>query len=251
MARWVSGDTRKLGSDMMLVQNLDAGACRIELHLDPERQKTPFNTLPYINLLHGKPGSVPNRTRLNMKWISADKLSIEFPLYGSETILPTIHIDGQPPTTLTPLCQPYSPEFRPPQEGRGFETLRKLAKITGGTERGDISTIWQSLPAQKHMIEISHWLYLLAILTLLIDVLQRRTGIISTLNKPTIPKLTINLKKSPKPTQKKPTKHKTESQNLENIHKAPHQSTKAPEKEPNTISAMQKARQRARHRTKR
>jgi len=249
MARWTAGNTGQLPEGIMQEQTIDDGVCRIKLHLDPDRKSTPFNSRPYLNLLHGNPGTKPQRDKLNFKWIAADTLAAEFQLYGSETALPTIHIEGQPPLTLSPVCLPYSPEFRPPQPGCGLETLSRLARITGGRECGDISTIHNSLPHRARMIEISLWLYISAALMLLTGVLQRRTGILSNLKKPQFKKISINLTrnqktvKPPKPKQEKESKQKPA---------APPKSKPAKSKpEENTLSALQEARRRAKRRNRR
>jgi hypothetical protein len=251
MARWVAGDSGTLPADMMLVQELTDGACRIELHLDPYRSKTPFHGEPHVDVLHGIPGAAPNRTRYPMTWVSADRLSMELPLYGQETALPTVHIGELTPAQLAPVCLPYSPEFRPPIAGRGFESLLRIAEITGGKESGDVSTIWRNLPTQSRQMDISHWLYILAIVVLLLEVLQRRTGVLSTTTRPPFRKASQQSKtrNAPPRRPKRPKAGKLRTENSQ----PPTPNTQRPTEnsDSSTLDALKEARKRARRRTQR
>lgn len=248
MVRWVAGDKGPLPPDMMLEQTLNEGVCRIELNLDPERKNTSFNGVPYISMLHGIRGANPKRERLNMKWVDADKLAVEFSLYGDETALPTVHIDGQSPVTLRPVCLPYSPEFRPVQADRGFNALQKLANTSGGRECGNVGTIWNDLPKQIGFLDISSWLYMLAILFLLIDVLQRRTGILSWIKVPASYQIKIDFRKEPH-ADKVSSSGRDKKKVL--AKKEEERPVTVEVKEDDTISALHRARRRGKHRTKR
>ena len=59
LARWTIGDPVKLPRNMMLTQRMAGGICRIELHLDPEREKEPFTGTPTVSILRGESGSTP------------------------------------------------------------------------------------------------------------------------------------------------------------------------------------------------
>ena len=251
LARWVAGDSGSLPADMMLVQELTGGACRIELHLDPRRKKTPFHGQPYVDVLHGIPGAAPSSTRFAMKWVSADRLSMELPLYGQETALPTVHIGECAPAQLAPVCLPYSPEFRPPVAGRGFDSLRRLAEITGGKESGDVSTIWHKLPTQTRHMDVSHWLYILAIVVLLLEVLQRRTGLLSTTTLPTFKR--PHIKGGTRNSEPKPPKRKRSPNAKQRSPKTKTQAAQppAPPADDSTMDALEEARKRARRRTQR
>lgn len=59
------------------------------------------------------------------------------------------------------------------------ETLANLANATGSMERLSIPDIWNDLPKQKQYINRSHFLALAAMVLLLIEVFERRTGLVS------------------------------------------------------------------------
>ncbi len=179
LARWVAGAGSPLGPDMLLTQQLEGGICTIKLHLDPDRQTEPFKELPQVTTLQGRPGSAPQSRKNNLQFVDADTLAVEIPVFGSDTFLSTVEVPGQNPVTLPAVCLPYSPEFQPADIGQGPQSLVRLAKITGGKERIDLSGIWSDLPKRPQMIALSKWLLLAAVLLLLLEVLERRTGLLT------------------------------------------------------------------------
>jgi hypothetical protein len=120
------------------------------------------------------------------------------PLYGSDTALTTVEIPGHGPVALPPICLPYSPEFEPaataaaqgataspalPLEasrlGWGLAALERLARSTGGKERIDLASAWKDIPKHPRLIPLSAWLLIGAAIVLLLEVLERLTGLLS------------------------------------------------------------------------
>jgi Mg-chelatase subunit ChlD len=178
-ARWVAGGSGLLPAGLLLTQAVREGVCRLTLHLDPDRSVAPFTGVPRAVFLHGVMGAAPRRKALDMAWVSADRLEAEFTLSGDETALPTVTVPGVAPITLAPVCLPYSPEFRPVTAGSGHAALARLAEATGGGERLDVAAIWRALPSRVRMLDTAWLCYVLAIGLLLLDVLQRRTGVLT------------------------------------------------------------------------
>jgi hypothetical protein len=114
-----------------------------------------------------------------MNWSSADTLSAEVPLRGSETILPTIEVPGVGQATLAPMCLPYSPEYQPPVPGRGSAALERLAKSTSGGERLNLAGVWKDIPRKPRLIPLASYLLLAAVMLFLLEVFERRTGLLS------------------------------------------------------------------------
>lgn len=179
LARWVVGDTSDLGRDILLTQEVQSGSCLIKLHLNPEREDQPLTDLPKVTTLHGISGKAPGTKKTTMRFQNADTLIAEVPLAGSETSLSTVEISGLTPVTLPPVCLPYSPEFKPAEAGKGVAAMMQLAKATNGSERVNLTKIWDDLPRQPQMISISTWLLLIAVVFLLLEVFERRTGLLS------------------------------------------------------------------------
>src|SRR5262245_7222539 len=184
LARWVAGDTSNLPGNMLLTQDVKNGVARIELHLDPERDESgatslSLNELPKVTTLRGVSGSKPSSEKAEMRWESADTLEIDIPLRGNETALSTVDVPGAGRLPLSPMTLPYSPEYKPVSGEEGESALARIAQATGGKERVDLSGVWKDLPRLPRLIELSPWLLMLAILFLLIEVLERHTGLIT------------------------------------------------------------------------
>ena len=114
-----------------------------------------------------------------MQWISPDLLQVEVPLRGSETALSTVEVSGVGRLSLAPVCLPYSPEFKPAEADEGVLALERVAQATGGRERVDLAGIWKELPKLPRLIDLTPLLLGMAIMLLLLEVLERRTGMVS------------------------------------------------------------------------
>ena len=179
MARWTAGDVNTLPGNLMVTQEVKKGIGVVQLHLDPEREADPFTDLPGVTTLHGIAGSKPEVERSTMRWTSADTLEAEIPVRGSETALSTVEVSEVGRLSLAPVCLPYSPEYRPVEADEGVLAMERVAQATGGRERVDLSGIWKELPKQPRLIDLTPLLLGIAILLLLLEVLERRTGMVA------------------------------------------------------------------------
>jgi len=178
LARWVAGPSGPLGEGMLLTQEVKDGVNVVQLHLDPERKGESFTTLPPAVTLRGLQGEAPRSTRANLRWTGADTLAIDVPLGGTETTLTTVEVPGYGPVALPPVCLPYSPEFKPDHNERGLQALEKLSRSTGGKERLELASIWQDMPRQPRLMPMTRWLLAAVLALLLLEVLERRTGLL-------------------------------------------------------------------------
>lgn len=249
LSRWTAGAAANLPGEMLVTQEVRNGISRIRLHLDPERDASAasLNQLPTVTTLRGAPGSPPKSEKAEMRWESADTLLLDLPLQGSETALSTVEVPNGGRLTLAPVALPYSPEFKPAGPDEGVPALARLAQATTGRERLDLSGIWKDLPRRPRMIEIAPWLLFLAIFTLLLEVLERHTGLLSAQALPTLRRLRlpeIRAPRSRKKTVAPPAPTIAES--------APAADGAEPPPEPAAIlNALQEARRKAGERTKR
>jgi Mg-chelatase subunit ChlD len=179
LARWTAGAANPLKDNMLLTQEVRDGVNVIQLHLDPERKGESFAGLPKVATLRSLGHDAPRVERSTLRWTGADTLAIEVPLDGGETTLSTVEVPGYDAVPMSPVCLPYSPEFKPAQHDRGLVTLEKLGRATGGVERIDLAGIWRDLPRQVRYIPIARYLLLLAVLCWLAEVLERRTGLLT------------------------------------------------------------------------
>ena len=184
LVRWTAGKSQGLGKGMVATQELRNGVCRIELHLDPTRETTPFVRLPELTSLSARPGEIAATQKTGMRWLSADTLLGEIPLAGSETILTTVSAPGMGQATFAPMCLPYSPEYLPRSPGRGVEALEQLARSTGGCQRLNLGDVWRDIPRRPRLISLGPYLLLVSVVVFLLEVIQRRTGILSVRWKP-------------------------------------------------------------------
>lgn len=254
LARWTAGAVDELPPTMLLTQKIEEGACVITLHLDPGRESDPFGPPPKIKSLYGSNAETPRSMTSAMRWISADELETRIMLKGSETLLPTVEFEGGSRKVLAPVRLPYSPEFRPPSPAKGADTLAAIAVATGGSERINVTGIWDLLPKRPRFIEFSPWLYGAALLCFLLSILQRRTG---------LPFVGLRRKRSEQPVEEpQSASSKTDARRPERraakirtkespSASAPSSSQSSEQDQDSTLSAMELARKRAGHRTKR
>ncbi|MDE0506209.1 MAG: VWA domain-containing protein [Candidatus Poribacteria bacterium] len=179
LVRWTAGDSGDMPREMLLTQEVKNGINVVELHLDPERQGDPFREPPRATLLRGIVGQKPTVEEFNLSWASADTLAVDIPIHGSETVLATVEVPGAGNFSLPPVCLPYSPEFRPATAESGRETMERLAHATGGKTRINFGAIWNDLPREPRLLELKPWLLIAALILLLVEILERRTGLIS------------------------------------------------------------------------
>lgn len=208
LARWTAGDTANLPGNMLATQQVKNGVSVIQLHLDPDRdggtEPRPVgsgsagsvprpvgsdSSMPKVTTLRGVAGSKPTAEKSEMRWADADTMEVSIPLNGSETALSTVEVPGAQPLTLSPVTLPYSPEFKPVENDEGQTALAKLAQSTGGKERLELPGVWKDLPRQPRLIELAPYLLLTAILLLLIEVLERHTGLVTARALPLLQKL--------------------------------------------------------------
>ena len=179
MARWTAGDVNTLAGSLLLTQEVNNGIARVQLHLDPDRDSDPFTDLPKLTTLHGAAGSAPAVEKSSLRWTSADTLEAEVPVRGNETSLSTVEVPDAGRLTLSPVCLPYSPEFWPAEPQEGLVALDRLAQATNGQERADLGSIWKDLPRRSRSFELLPWLLVLALIALMLEILERRTGLVS------------------------------------------------------------------------
>lgn len=179
LARWVAGPSSGLRDNVLVDQEVQNGVQRLRVHLDPERQSDPFSGLPKATVLSALPGRKPQSQAATLQWTDADTLSLDVPLSGMATSLATVQIPGQAPQVLPPVCLPYSPEARPPEPGRGLASLERLGRATGGKERVELASMWRDMPRTPRFIPIGRYLLLVALMVLLLEVLERRSGLLT------------------------------------------------------------------------
>ena len=179
LTRWTAGESGQRTDNLLVTQDVKKGIARIQVHFDPERKADPFTGLPRLTTLRAEAGEKPRAEHTALQWTDPDTLAADVPLYGTETALATVDIPGQKPISMPPVCLPYSPEYEPAASGSGLAALEHLARATGGKERVDLTGIWAELPREPRLVELAPWLLITAVVLLLLEVLERRTALVS------------------------------------------------------------------------
>lgn len=257
LTRWTVGRPGELPHDALLVQEVRDGLYKLELHLAPDREQEAFSKKPTVRLLRGLPGEKPTGETAVMQWQTADLLSVQRMMSGQETLVATVEVPGYGRVSLTPVCLPYSTEFKP-DEGNRKATLAQLARATKGVERIDLPGIWKDLPRKPRLFEIAPGLLLAALAGFLLEVFQRRTGLLSVRRRAarpeTAPAAGTGRARAARPL---PRRRAAKAPKAGPAPRGPKQSAPAPEtgtapaeeaEEPSAIAAMRKARRRAKGR---
>ena len=74
---------------------------------------------------------------------------------------------------------PIHQNFKPTHTESGLATMERLAKATDGEKRINLGEIWDDLPRQPRLMSLQPWLLVAALLLLLLEILERRTGLLS------------------------------------------------------------------------
>lgn len=182
LARYTLGDGAGLPAGLLVRQRPGSGHVTIELESDPDEPAATAalgaGERPEVTALRGRPGSPPQVTRTRLEPGADGVLRAELPIHGSETLLASVEAAGRR-VALAPVCLPYAPEFRRPGPESGAPLLARLAALTGGVERADLGSIWKDLRREPRMIDLAPALFLLSALLLLLEVLERRTAVLS------------------------------------------------------------------------
>lgn len=178
LVRHAAGASGSASEDVVIRQRLEPGALRIDVYTD----RAESMERPEVRTLR----VVGERTRAEQRAMSltaSDRLSLSVPLGGRETVVPAVRLDGKT-IPLTPALLPYSPEHRPETgigSGGGSDgerALRRLSERTGGRERVTLTSMWEQMPASERLTELRPWLAALAAVVLLVEVAERRLGVL-------------------------------------------------------------------------
>ncbi|UDQ99064.1 VWA domain-containing protein [Lentisphaerota bacterium WC36G] len=183
MVKWAVGlnqGSQNLSDDLLVTQELKNGVNVIKLHLNPDRKLDPFAKMPEVSTIKSikKFVTKDEKSSKSMTWVDADTLVAKIPLEGDEVSLSTIKIGNLKPFTSVPATLPFSPEFSMKNNSNSAQNIKKLAKMTGGIERVSLDSIWDDLPSKIQVRSIRSYLITLAIILFLLEILERRTGVL-------------------------------------------------------------------------
>ena len=148
LGRWLLGGDPPAGVRASLERDGAQGIVRVEL--DPGRTRGGPDDIRAATATVVPPGAGPagQSQRLPLAWVGGDQLEARFPVHRDGMYLGAVQLGNGVVLPLAPLSLPYSPEFEPrvdPAEGRN--TLREIARISGGVER----TTWDDVFTSSRM----------------------------------------------------------------------------------------------------
>jgi Mg-chelatase subunit ChlD len=148
LGRWLLGGEPPSGVQASVERRGGQGIVRVEL--DPGRTlqgAAGVRTATATILPPDDRGGGPPH-RLTLSWVGEDTLEAQFPLQKAGMYLGAVQLGTGALLPLAPLSLPYSPEFEPrPDPGEGRNTLREIARVTGGIER----TAWDGVFSTTHL----------------------------------------------------------------------------------------------------
>ena len=177
--KWLAFDDREVLGEIMVSQKIVNGRWKSYLNLDPERLRDPFSDTPVFEIISSINGAQPKIISKKAAWENADQLSVSHDLVGNEVIAPLLKINDKQTLRLAPACQIYSPEFLPQNNRTGASELKQIAKITGGTELIDLSTVWATMPLVTQDRNVSNYWFTLALILFLLEIAERRMAILT------------------------------------------------------------------------
>ncbi|MEE9403880.1 MAG: VWA domain-containing protein [Algisphaera sp.] len=188
LGRYVVGRTSQnqnaapLPPTLLARRRVNDGQLVVELLLDPDRPTLDLPAEPIARVLIVTPGLPPRRVTLPLRYEAPDILSARLPLTSADTAVAALDLGVMGHVALPPARLLYDPEYRPAPQGKsgsGAATLQRLVDLTHGTQRADLPAVWNALPELTTAKPIAWVFWLLAVLALLFDVLERRTHWIS------------------------------------------------------------------------
>ncbi len=177
LAHALAGQRSRLGPSMVARQSVREGVARIELYVDPEAAAG--LAPPMVRIVRRASSGATSVEQTPMQFDAPDRLVAEVAMHGEDVIVPTIDLGDGRREPLAPATLPYSPEFRPSDESAGRRLLALLADRTGGRERGELTSIWSDLPESIRIFALQPWLFSLAIVLLILEVAERRVGVLA------------------------------------------------------------------------
>ena len=179
LCSWLAADQRQYLDQMPVTQKIVRGRWQATLHLDPERERDLIKDNPQLTIIRSINNRAPEKFLVSMNWETADSLAGFYQLSGNETVVALVDAGENRRLRLHPMCLPYSQEFLPLATNEGTVKLQELAVITGGTELIDLNGAWQNMPETVQFQSVSELLLILALALFVIEVAERRTGILS------------------------------------------------------------------------
>jgi len=180
LVRWLGGQEQTtLGRPRV---SADVGEATVRFEIEPGKELAVASAAPELVVMTPD-GEAPEQ-RVELKWESESVLAGTYPLTTPGIHFATIDFGGLGSLRAPPVAQSYAPEFLP-RTGetatvRGEEVLRRIAEATGGSECGDLASLFAGEDAGATGTEEHHVGWLLAAIAaglLVLEVAGRRLAL--------------------------------------------------------------------------
>ena len=158
-----------------------AGEGVLSVEIDPEHPPNDLSR-PMAMVVPPASGVPASPVRVPLEWVGPTRLEARFPMNNVGTYRAAVQLGKSSVLRTNPVVLPYSPEYAP-RSGRmgGAETLRLLARVTGGKELLNIEGVFETPEKSKHTrLQDLTWPLLVALLALIVlEIAERRLSVIS------------------------------------------------------------------------
>jgi hypothetical protein len=153
LGRWLLGGQPPSGVQATIDRLGGEGVVRVELDPDRTRSGAADVRLATATIVPPDDRAAAPAQKLTMAWVGEDVLEARFPLQRAGLYLGAVQLGNGVVLPLSPLSLPYSPEFEPrPNPRHGVETLRELARVTGGVDRTSWDDVFDASRLRNHQL---------------------------------------------------------------------------------------------------
>jgi len=180
LGRYLVGDSEPESVEAKM--SLEGGEGIVTVELDPEKPPPGVSNPMAIVIPPPRGGPAPP-IKLPLEWVGPAKLEARLPVKEVGTYRAAVVMGGSKVLRTNPVTLPYAPEFAP-RRGRmsGKETLKLLAKITGGKERLSMEGIFTTQGTASRAVprDITLPLLVLLLVLVVVEIAERRLTLLTT-----------------------------------------------------------------------
>ncbi len=180
LGRYVLGEAEP--KSVQAKMTLTAGQAKIIVEIDPDKP-LPNISKPTVVVLPPQSQGQPSEPKtLPLEWVGPTRLQASFPVKQTGTYRAVVQLGQSRLLRTNPITLPYSPEFAPRGSRiSGKETLRELAKITGGKERLSMENIFArpAISSHERLQDITLPLLLALLVLIVLEIAERRLSLIT------------------------------------------------------------------------
>jgi uncharacterized membrane protein len=183
LGRWLLGGEPPASVLASIERQGGEGIVRVELDPDRPRGGSVDVRAATATIVPPADRGVETPQRVPLVWVGEHAMEARFAVQRAGTYLGAVQLANGSVLPLAPLSLPYSPEFEPRQNPKaGQETLREVARVSGGTERTDWDDVFDASGLRNRQVrELVIPLTLTLLILHLVEVAGRRLFLFNTI----------------------------------------------------------------------